>query len=1324
MSEKTINSFGEGMNTDVSDYVLKNSQLRIAQNMRLLDLDGSSFILTNLKGTDTKFSLSSGFRPVASKEFNGVLYIVSHNQLTAEMEVGSYPSPDYSNSAATIWQYRPLNNLNGGPLRTTVFHGQTTKPIVDLNIQPDYDESVNLFFTIKGFKPRVVNSKFKVVFNPFSLSVIPDRVGATSNSYSLSSINEETTTVLYSDTILRPTFNSIPSGGKLKPGNYSYVFLYMTDDFNSTDVINQSGVFQVAYGDDINNRKGGNGNQETNRRIVIDISNIDTDFSYLKVYVLYSTGTESVEQQLLEFTQPVKITGETMQFVHTGYEELSEVSRDTINLEFSIIESAAASTQVNGYYFLGNIKTPSPDYTTFKNYAKTLAPIFSIKSISAGSMPGYADPQNVYNYLGAFGNEAYPYGIVFRMKGGYNSPVFPIQGGSFVGYESGGISQTTWSAAVPGDPEGVVRYPSSRFFPPFNGGNIQSKYIKFDMSSVPQEIKDKSIGFFFVRGERRTDLVTQGLMLPTMKAPVVEDFTTGIDHDSSYYFRNRTSINNQLFFKHLPYLDNLAEAYNKYTRTGSGSSHISVITSTGSLQAWMPAFINDPRNITSDRPEIFYTDDYQNYVQHWGLLSGDAFVNEPFFASIANIDQGAIEQIGKIGFRVTGEIRPRHDNFVIDVTQVHTAYQYTQETIELYTSLGSAFARISSSRFVPGETFATGSEFVSKLATALFMREYSSSNYEYFFIKECFNAFIGVKMLDRLLDDTKSATNPVAGNLRARATAGSVIPAAGISNPSDDNYGSEVSVSRYNNNNTLVKGAFLVNLYKSNSLPSLAQLYPTIDSVVYKQATPFFDWSEATTSPVIDVFGGDCYISQVHRRLYQNGERNPLRIESLEQDRYNIDMGQLVSWWQESKYNLHLREPKKFDESELEDRSFFPYSTKGDFLNYRKVRYPETLEHSPGYSELTAPKSFVSPPSLSPFIETNFFSRVHHSAKHIPNAFKNGYRTILGSKYRDYDSSMGQIVGLFNHHGTLFIVFEHGLASTTVEARIETASDQAGSVFVESSEVLPTTISYHSREIGCQAIDFLSLIQTPSAIYGYDRSRDKIWQMRDNLEIISDVSVSSFLKNNAAVNPRSGFDPEFNEVIFTSDNWTLCFKEGLEKFVSFYSFRGEFYSRRQKDFFSFLENQAHIHNQPVYTIYGETKDSFIDIVVNEAISLPKTLDFIEIISNEVPPDKVEFYSYNNQTARTLTIDAGSLNQYSKAENAIDVITQEPVIRYRDKRYFVQVPVRSVYTAYQQTDEWESEGRIRDKYVILRLTYRTTSALQLASVISTYRFSQS
>ena len=95
MVQESTNTFDGGLISDLSSLTTPQNVLTDALNATLLTFNGNELVLQNDMG-NTKIEgakLSDGFVPIGIKEYGGILYIVSYNELTKETEIGSFPSP-------------------------------------------------------------------------------------------------------------------------------------------------------------------------------------------------------------------------------------------------------------------------------------------------------------------------------------------------------------------------------------------------------------------------------------------------------------------------------------------------------------------------------------------------------------------------------------------------------------------------------------------------------------------------------------------------------------------------------------------------------------------------------------------------------------------------------------------------------------------------------------------------------------------------------------------------------------------------------------------------------------------------------------------------------------------------------------------------------------------------------------------------------------------------------------------------------------------------------------------------------------------------------
>ena len=1296
---KAQNTFGEGLNMDVSDYLIRNSMMRNCKNMRLLDLDGTSYAVTTIRGTEHKFNLSTNFIPIASVEYGDVLYILSGTlPITGNkfetFELGSFNSPIYPiGGEKNPEEYAAFNNLDDGPFTGIIFWDIYLGDFVDMSVQPSYDGSVDIIITVENNPPRIINSKFDKEFN-----ITERREGANTNDYTSGSVDTETRLILRSQKIMNIDFGAIENGGKLQAGNYVYVFRYMTADFNETDVVNQSGLCSVFEGYETT-KYTTSVNQETTKRVRLALSNVDTDFAYFKVYFQFSTGENSVDKRTFEFVQPVAISGRTtFDFIHDAYEQTEEIASEAINLDFTAFDSATSNTQANGYLLLGGVKQADIDYQEFATAAQTVT--INSTSLILGINSPHENPENIYKYLGYFSGESYAFGIVFILLDGSLTPVFPVKG-----YDQYNWDNLTAQQQEDIEKKGIYRFRTIEQSPFHTILGTFSKGVNFNVGNITQSIKDKTLGVFFVRAERKRDLVSQGIVIPTIRVPAI-DFTRdpqidNIDGMGDYY----GNFTQESDYKNFPIIDNLVEPWAMFD-DNEGDNDKKVIKRDGTnrlADGYMPSVIKN-FNISLDSGTVKVKDHTA-----WAYLSADYILNESRYITALQRSNMGFSQWSEVKLKavIEGKVANKWKQagtYNVDTSLLYDFVQY----VDNFNGITNK-SELEDIVYVPPASFATGHDFVSGMSV-----RFRTDVLRTFQVRSLVDAYFG---------------------LRAEVF-GSILDGSPYNQPDDTVHTFTTAYHTdgpaYDNIDTIKNRAYLISIYPRPSgepIDDINHLYDTVDGLSYHQISDRISWINIGSD--IDVYGGDCYTGKVYKRLNISGYDDPKTPSEVlvEPAGYhsdlsgdNINQGIVVSFIQECEYNPALRLPYLFDTSDPEKRTSYPFRDSGDYNDFRTYRLHETNKTNQGHDETERPKNHLTLPSNVPYIASNFFTRVVHSEKHVPNAFQNGYRSFMGVNYEDYDPAMGEIVRLFTHRDQLFIIFEHGIGLGPVNQRIQTGADTAGAIYVEPSGVLPPTLSYASRKIGAQHGN--ALIQTPSAIYGMDKSRRKIWQFRDGLLMISDMGFQSFLDKllpEALDTPRFGYDPNYHEVIFTVDGWTLCFKEGLERFTSFYSYKGAHYAHRAKEFYSFNDGikQFDIHNATVRTIYGNVEKSYIEFVVNPSANMAKVYDFLNIMSNELPPISVDLYTYNIDTHKDDVLDETKMYQHVQITEGVDMFTEEERIRLRDRKFVVQVP-----NVTYINDMYWGKGRFRDKYVIIRLTYETDQKVELISMITDYRFSMS
>jgi hypothetical protein len=101
MRQTQANTFSDGLNMDLHPLTTPNTILTDCVNGTMITYNDNEFVLQNERGNSKigDAQLSPGFIPVAMKEYNGILYIVSHNPQTKHTEIGTFPSPKESTNS-------------------------------------------------------------------------------------------------------------------------------------------------------------------------------------------------------------------------------------------------------------------------------------------------------------------------------------------------------------------------------------------------------------------------------------------------------------------------------------------------------------------------------------------------------------------------------------------------------------------------------------------------------------------------------------------------------------------------------------------------------------------------------------------------------------------------------------------------------------------------------------------------------------------------------------------------------------------------------------------------------------------------------------------------------------------------------------------------------------------------------------------------------------------------------------------------------------------------------------------------------------------------
>lgn len=346
--------------------------------------------------------------------------------------------------------YGALRNMLNNENEIVGFN--TDEVEVDLNnplnieCQPSYDGTVNLIINDDIHPPRIINSRFsKIEDNRFK--IINRNQKQQTNLYKKGSIDQQTRLFRNITTFPKIDLLGVYNSGQLKGGNYTFYFKYADEDYNKTDFVAESGMVSIFKGqiDNIASISGTLDNELTDKAITLRLSNLDR--AYSKLYIYYTKDTSDTNgvryTSAYMINDPYSIQHNIEDITITGYENVSEVSIEEINLQYNLVTAAKTQAQVQNMLFLGNTQGVNLNLKDLQNLSYfikvTLSQDDNIGFVNPkdysvdkdDAQSEYYNPLNIYYKLGYWPDEIYRLGIVYIMIDDSLSPVFSLRGTEF-----------------------------------------------------------------------------------------------------------------------------------------------------------------------------------------------------------------------------------------------------------------------------------------------------------------------------------------------------------------------------------------------------------------------------------------------------------------------------------------------------------------------------------------------------------------------------------------------------------------------------------------------------------------------------------------------------------------------------------------------------------------------------------------------------------------------------------------------------------------------------------------------------------------------------
>jgi hypothetical protein len=1349
MKKYSTNRFYKGINTDLSYLERQGDVYLDALNVRITSKDTDGLFAANIKGNIEEFSLSPGFVPIGSTEYNGILFILSVNDALGLSEIGTFPSPNGTTEGFTRI-YKPLNNytLDNPNIFVDPCTGDPPNVINRLPMQSaslnfscehqarvlariTFDKSVNLYFTDNYNPLRSINTGFHSETGLYNNTFVSEDMIA-NGIIDIISENDKTPVV---------TLNRLKPTGSLKAGHYFFFVRYVDINFNTSSFLGMSApipIFNESIPNDYGNPSpqavspiayGGEGQTSTNKSVVLDITNLDSTEGFFEVAYIYYYGEDTFEVKLIDNRIPIDGNSVYTNLEILGTESSFELSLDEV-VAYKPVDAIFVKdiTQINNQLYLANTRGKEVDHPDLRSFFCKIEirednslqkPAEHFEKSEANENPYGVDEKDVNENAGYFSGEIYCFAAVPILKGGFVGNAFPLKGSDNV---KGLLASENY--------QGIFRFSDAQTHKYFENNTAFIKGVKFDTTNAVSVynnsawLKENLIGLYFCRAKRNENLQYQGLAVPTWSGFELQDGPSK-DFNSVNIAQTVAQLEyNDEFFIRVPSVERGAP-YIYTVQRNVGAENFGLT----SYQKYSVTDAVTPQTVSSD-PRIGIKAGSPEERLSLGIFSFDYHIAQG--QSLDDVGNNSyIKKIGEITDWFPREPRTDINDIVNPFGDKYVSIQYpdgVRANQEDYNSNRSKMF-VQKSIDYKNDTDTKGGGFKADT--------YNTKNWDQVGIN-----VKGVNYPTKVLNGGISQ-----GLFYQRWDRENAEPEALFSLP--------LAIPAY----------ILVDL--TTSVPDNRSIYQWFNTIVnvYKQNpddvsfdyTSFYDFKNTFFSPITGAinisdttdienvqnkifYQGDCFVSRSYLKVQNKfddalsteildfiakGQANTV-VNSVTQDvslYFNrISYGYGISLVTENAYNPNYRFSKGRN-------TFYPKDDTYLCPDYNIRNAPESNFYNLGYKRMLSPRQFLGIDILTPISDNSFPTRIRPSFKHILNSLKDGYLQFAPAGFKDFDFQYGPINAITYLGDQLFSFQDDAINLHPINERGVSQSDATDTPFVlGESKGLTEFKRALSTEYGTQ--HQWSIVKGERGIYGFDWNKQSYWRVSgqgfENLGLAkgcekfiedivllqsTDVSdITEQLPDNPVCNLgiHSVYDREYKEVITTfvfgeDKDRTICFSEKADTFTSKYSFTPRFYSELERDLYSFKNGKfwRHDANSEYDNFYGVQDPAFVEIVVSPDGEIAKHFDNLIINSNNREFDKIT-YTTQHQSA-----------------------TQDPFLGefwnraiYREFQW--KLPIRRADNIIDtQLSLSLVKSRIRGRYLIINLQYAGNQDMWIREIITAY-----
>lgn len=439
-------------------------------------------------------------------------------------------------------------------------------------------------------------------------------------------------------------------------------------------------------------------------------------------------------------------------------------------------------------------------------------------------------------------------------------------------------------------------------------------------------------------------------------------------------------------------------------------------------------------------------------------------------------------------------------------------------------------------------------------------------------------------------------------------------------------------------------------------------------------------------------------------------------------------------------------------------------SKKPSGLDYLGISLPQIYLVNPDYYVTSGIKKFYTIPiqyDCCSECAESFPLRIHHSLQSFQEENSDNYRIFLPNDYIDIEGNTGKITNIFTMYNNLFAHTQEALWQMGRNYKERVTDDIVSFIGTGSYfEIPPQKMIDDETGSSAGTNHKWSSIKTPSGYYFVSENQKKIYEFSgakttkggNGLKAISNVGLNSWFKNNIQVqvdkefldtngveypykdnpsNPQgtgyiSTYDSNKERILFTKkdynteteidNSWTISYSIAEGKWISWHSYRPDFYINVPEKFYSWRNGSDKIwrHGKigEFQTFYG-TKQPFILDYVAPSTGLETVItDTVSFLVNSQKFDTAtqEYYDarvfFNKAVFYNSTQCTGLLKLITKDNedtnylyNQVNNIAPDEIIVDRTDRNWNLNSIRDIRIDYAKPIWLSQPGNLQATYYI-------------------------